>query len=509
MIHALRARLEADAGQPVTLLETHISWVLLAGDDAYKVKKPLRLAFVDFSTPARRRDCCEEEVRLNRRLAPGLYLGVVPIRGTEQAPHLGGLGEVIDHAVHMRRFPAGALFAELLAAGRLEAADLDRLAHRLANFHRDAPVAPAGATYGLPDQVVDPVLELSTQLQRSGGGPGSIDLRDAIADQARVLRPIWLERRRAGAVRECHGDLHLSNVVRIDGDAIAFDCIEFDPALRWIDVFDDIAFLTMDLKAHGRGDLAYRFLDTYLQHTGDYAGLPVLRFYEIARALVRALVRQLRPVGAPTPTPTDPDYLACAERWMQGAMPTPRLLITHGLSGSGKSTLARQMLETVGAIRVRSDVERKRLFGLGALQSSSQHGLDLYTDDATRRTFQRLADLARGTLRAGYPVIVDAAFLRHAERVTFRALAAELGVPFAILDCEAAQAHLRQRVADRGAAGSDPSEADGLVLERQLATHEPLTGDELDVALHVVTDQPVDIATLCARWLAMNDRTAA
>jgi predicted kinase len=289
----------------------------------------------------------------------------------------------------------------------------------------------------------------------------------------------------------------------LDGALLPFDCVEFDPRLRWIDVMSDVAFLVMDLKAHGHSDSAFRFLDRYLQHSGDYEGLQVLRCYEVYRALVRALVCSLRP---PTDTDAEPgmtQYLACAEALSRGARGRARVLITHGLSGSGKSTVAGQLLEAAGAIRLRSDVERKRLFGLEALQSSAALGLDIYTPEATRRTFTRLADAARLALLAGYPVIVDAAFLRHAERAAFRALAASLQVPFAILDLRADARLLRQRVAARHAGGSDASEADLAVLERQFAFHEPLDDQELQVTIAVDAQQQPDAQALCARWMGM------
>jgi predicted kinase len=314
----------------------------------------------------------------------------------------------------------------------------------------------------------------------------------------------WIERQRAGAVRECHGDLHLANLVLLDGELTAFDCIEFDPALRWIDVMNDVAFLTMDLKAHGRSDLAHRFLDDWLQQSGDHAGLAVLRACEVYRALVRARVGLLRAaaVGARSAA-GQPDYLACAEQLAAAnAGVGPRLLITHGLSGSGKSTVAAELVALAGAIRIRSDVERKRLFGLAPRQRSAGLGLDIYSPEATRRTFERLAACARTALQAGYPVIVDAAFLRRAERLVFRALAAELRVPFSILHCRASEAQLRARVAARHAVQADASEADLAVLERQLASHEALDGEERALALVVDTESALDAAALMARWLS-------
>jgi predicted kinase len=298
-------------------------------------------------------------------------------------------------------------------------------------------------------------------------------------------------------VREGHGDLHLGNLIVLDsGEATAFDCIEFDPALRWIDTMADIGFATMDLQAHGRRDLAFGFLDAYLQRGGDYAGTRVLRLYEVYRALVRALVRALSPGR-----PAVPDYLACAQA-LADAGTAPRLLITYGPSGSGKSTVAAGLAAQAGAVRIRSDVERKRLFGLQALARSAEQGLDLYTPEAGRRTFDHLAACARAALLGGYPVIVDAAFLSREHRRDFEHLAWQLRVPYTILACGADAATLRERVAARDAAGSDPSEAGVAVLDKQLETGEPLDAAERECAIEVMTDRPVDMPALAARWLA-------
>ena len=502
LVRALRDRMQADGGEPVVLIETHISWVLLTRQLAYKLKKPVRLPFVDFSTLAARRQSCEEEVRLNRRFAPALYLGVASVCGTTEAPCIGD-GEAIDYAVLMRRFPDGALLQELLLGGRLEVAQLDGFARRLAELHAEAPAAAPLSGFGEPEQIDRTVEAVLSELRIADGERRFDDLFDWVDEQSKALRTAWFARLRGGAVRECHGDLHLANVVLVGDELVAFDCIEFDPALRWIDVLSDTAFLTMDLKAHGHGQFAHRFLDVYLQRTGDYGGLPVLRCYEVYRALVRALAGGLRArAGGIVSQPIDPDYLAVARQMAKGAAHGPRLLITHGLSGSGKSTVTGQLVEIAGAIRLRSDVERKRLHGLTALQSSAGQPVDIYTPEATRRTFARLIECARIALQAGYPVIVDAAFLRRAERQAFRALAAGLQVPFAILDCRASEAQLRRRVAARSARGGDASEANLDVLERQLAFLEPLDAGERAIALEVATDEAVDPMSLAARWIS-------
>jgi aminoglycoside phosphotransferase family enzyme/predicted kinase len=506
LVAGLREHLRAQTGRDVSLIETHISWVLLTDRLAYKLKKPIRLPFVDFTSLAARKHYCEEELRLNARLAASIYLDVVPVCGARESPHLGGC-EAIDYAVRMQRFPEDALLRNLVLHGRLRTEHLERFAQRLSAFHGEARVAPMPSEFGAPQQVLRAMNLALAGLADDHGAPRLEALRAWVTEHGALLRTAWIERQRRGAVRECHGDLHLSNVVLIDKELTAFDCIEFDASLRWIDVMSDVAFLTMDLKAHGRADLAFRFLDVYLQHSGDYAGVTVLRAYEVYRALVRAMVADLcaRATAAAGAARAGPDYLACAEALASRSVDAPpRLMITHGLSGSGKSTVATGLMALAGAIRIRSDVERKRLFGLAALQRSAAQNLDIYTPEATRRTFDRLWNCARTTLQAGYPVIVDAAFLRRDERSAFRALATELRVPFSILHCHAAESLLRQRVALRETAGADASEANLIVLEHQLTLQEPLDDAERLAALEVDTEVPPDMTSLLERWLAQS-----
>ncbi len=504
LAQALGAALEAAGDAPVQHLQTHLSHLLLTPTYAYKLKKPLRLPFADFSTLAARRHFCNEELRLNQRLAPQLYLDVLPVLGSVRQPRIGSAhqaGAAIDWVLRMRRFPQGSELDALVRAGQLQGFELDAFAARLAHFHAQAPVAGQDSDWGRPAQVGQTIADVLDQLAALLSGAEAARLaalRAWFGARQPALAGHWAARRAAGQVRECHGDLHLGNVVRIDGEITAFDCLEFSPALRWIDTLADAGFLTMDLHAHGRGDLAWRFLDAYLAASGDYAGLAVLRPYEVHRALVRTLVARLR--ASQGGAAQGPDYLACAERL--AAPLGARLLITYGLSGSGKSTAAAQLLQQ-GAVRLRSDVERKRLHGLAPLDDSAALGLDIYTSEASRRTFAQLAGQARALLAAGYPVIVDAAFLRRRERDAFHALARELGLPFAILHCHADPDRLRERVRQRRAAGGDPSEADLAVLARQQQQAEPLAPEEQERTLDLATDQAWDAPALYRRWLSV------
>ena len=452
------------------VIETHISWVLLTADTALKIKKPVKLPFVDYSTLAARHRFCEEELRLNRRLAPHLYVDLARIAGDTRAPRLDGKGPVIDYAVRMRRFAEGALFSERLARGELQAADVDALAALLARFHDEAPAARNGSDFGSPVRRRDSALAALKGAAAALGPQRREHLAHWLRDEALRLEPAWIARRAQGRIRECHGDLHLNNVVMLDQAVAAFDGIEFDAALRWIDVADDLAFPVMDLQAHGRGDLAMRLVNAWLDATGDHDALIVLRYGLVYRALVRSQVESLQ--HGPD-SPQARAYADAAMRWMEPA--EPALTIMHGLPGSGKTWQSQRLLEAQGAIRIRSDVERKRLFGLPMLAASRDAGLDIYGPEATRHTYERLFALARAVLHAGWPVILDAAFLRRDERDRAHALARECGARFAIASCSAPVRVLRERLRART---HDASEADTQVLDVLRAGAEPIAPQE-------------------------------
>ena len=502
-----RLRQQRQAG----LIETHISWVLLDGQDPGKRKRPLHRPFLDASTLARRHQLCEEELRLNRRMAPSLYLDVTPITGTPDAPVLGGTGPAIEYAVHMRQFPEGALLGELLAAGQVQPTQLDDFARHLADFHRGAEVAPPSSPYGSPELIEQTTRDVLRNLADIGGEALSAPFAEWLDAQAPRLRPLWCQRQAQGHIVEGHGDLHLANVVLLDGALTAFDCIEFDPGLRWGDPLSDVAFLVMDLMAHQRTDLAFRFLNAYLDASGDHAGLPVLRHYLVYRALVRALVARIK-AGAGQP-PDGPDYLALAHTLI--APTAPRLLITHGVSGSGKTFVSQGVLEQAIAIRLRSDVERKRLFE--AAQTAAQPdeatapsnagkvtANPLYSRDRTQATYAHLRDLARLSLQAGWHVIVDATFLDADERDRFRQLASSQSAPFTILHCEAPRATLEARLITRQQAAQDASDADIAVLDKQLTRDTALRPEETRYALQADTTQPDWAVRLTQSWLTLD-----
>lgn len=488
-------------------LQTHISHVLLAGDFAYKIKKPLNLGFLDFSTLERRRFCCEEELRLNRRLAPALYLGVVSVTGTAAEPRIGGAGEALEYAVCMRRFPQESLLSRREVTPEL----MDRIAERVAAFHAAIPAAPQDRPFGEPEAVLFPMQQNFDQIRQYLVDPSRIDRLEPLErwtqQTYRRLSATLVARREGGHIRECHGDMHLGNIALIGQELAIFDGIEFNPSLSWIDTINEVAFLVMDLEQAGRQPLARRFLNRYLELSGDYSGLAVLDFYKVYRALVRAKVTAIRfcqpGLGAEergAVTAEYDRYVALAESYIQPRCPW--LFITYGVSGTGKSRLARILREALPLIHVRSDVERKRLFGLGeAERSRSGAYAGIYTQEATHRTYNYLRQLAEGILDAGYDACIDATFLKGWQRALFASIAQALGCPFRILVPEAPAGVLRERVRARHALGTDASEADLQVLESQIQAQEPLSEAEVAVALRVDTVQPPTLAALLTRLL--------
>ena len=482
-------------------LETHISHVFLTGQFAYKIKKAVDLGFLDFSSLARRHFFCQEELRLNRRLAPNLYLAVVPIADSESGCLIGSSAPAVDYAVKMLEFPQSALLDDMLAQGAVTKAQIDALADRIAGFHQNIPRAGSGDDYGTPSALWGAVSGALTRLREQLGGP---DDAAALAQLSAIegwahheygrRRGLLAERKSSGFIRECHGDLHLGNIAWWPDEPQVFDCIEFSANLRWIDTLGELAFTSMDLAAHGRADFAWRFLNRCLESSGDYGGLQLLPFYEVYRAIVRAMVARIRAAQGGAAMVEFERYLAYAT---QATRPRRRLLILmHGLSGSGKTTVAQAILESIGAIRIRADIERKRLAGLPATaRGGGSIGGGIYSAARTQATYRHLVQLARQILVAGFPVVVDAASLQGWQRAIFRSQAQAMGVPFRLLSCRADEAVLGQRLQARAAADCDASDAGPAVLRHQLQNSEPLSPAEARECL-VVDDRAASLAAV-------------
>ncbi len=492
----------------IELIETHISWVILTGAFAYKIKKPVNFGFLDFSTLEKRHHCCEQELYLNSRLAPAIYLEVVAISGTQMKPQISGDGDVFEYAVKMTQFPQSAQLDNMLAAGKLGVEHMDAIAQMVADFHQTIASTDDVMDYGNKEAVYQPVDENFKQIyQHLNTEPYALTLA-ALSQWSQVefekLASVFTQRKADGFIRECHGDMHLRNLVWLGDKPMAFDCIEFNPQLRWIDVISEVAFLVMDLQDRKQHQSANRFLNTYLEFTGDYQGLSVLPFYLCYRALVRAKVNALRleqknitKVARQSLLTEFESYLALATTYTQ--QPAPKLIIMRGLSASGKSTVSQQLLEKLPAIRIRSDVERKRLFDAlsidPSLDNKESNKIDsgIYTAQASQQTYAKLAMLTSQVISAGYSVIVDAAFLQHGQRESFQTLAQRLSVPYIIVELTASTETLRQRIAARE---NDVSDADLVVLEHQLNNWQPLHEDEINHAISVDTEAALEINTL-------------
>lgn len=501
----------------VELVTTHISWIFLAGDYAYKIKRPVRYSFIDLTTLERRRFFCEEELRLNRRFAPELYIevckvlsaeGIARMEGSEPAGARGSALDtelILDYAVRMRRFARAEELDRLLDARRIEPHELETFGHELAQLHARLPAAPAAAAWGRPQAVQAHLLqnlqECADAARVFGASADVLALQDGL--QARLAASTsWMDARRAsGRIRECHGDLHSRNIVRVRGRLVPFDCLEYDPALRWIDTADEIAFLTSDMKARERPLRAHAFRTGYLAESGDYHACRVLALYETHRALVRAKIAALSATqnadaGAREALRREHGRLVTFAREAL-APKAPRLLLMSGLSGSGKTWLARQLAARLSAVHIRSDVERKRRAGLRELAPShSRLGEGLYSPEATAMLYEDLARAADDVLSGDITAILDATFLERAQRAHFTELAARHGACLHLIHCEAPEQLLRARITERSRTRSDSSEAGLEVLAWQSAHAEPVMADEgIDViGVDTAGTSPLELA---------------
>ena len=482
----LRAEFYPHACQKPELIQTHISWVILTGEFAYKLKKPVDFGFVDFTTLARRKFFCEQELALNRRLAPELYLEVLPISELDGGFRLASQENVAEYCIKMVQFEQDNLLNRRLDADSFDPAWMDVLAHDVADFHANAETSPDISAYGDIHFIRDHIhanLEVAEHHLDEVISQSQLDHIRIFCTEALLDKAARVAARQAqGFIRVCHGDLHLRNITLFRGKPCVFDCIEFNDEYRMIDAISDVAFLVMDCESRRRADLGMRFLSRYLEHSGDYAGLELLPVYLTYRAGVRGKVAcllgdELERGEAEMQLHEAMHYFALADSYTRP--PQPCLFVIGGLSGSGKSHLALIGAGEVPAIVIRSDATRKRL-------AKSHLELPLYGPEMGKRTYDAMFEAAEQTLAAGFSAILDATFLRRQDRERARNLADQLYAPCHIIWMDIVEGILRQRISVRSDQGSDISDADIKVLEMQLAEYE--RPSEPDVRLITYSD---------------------
>jgi aminoglycoside phosphotransferase family enzyme/predicted kinase len=476
----------------IEVVETHISWIFLTETWAYKVKKPLNLGFLDFSTLQKRHHYCNEELRLNRRLCPELYISVVPVVSSANTFLVDADGEIVDYAVKMVRFDRDMELDRMLSGKLLKEEHIDTLSGMIAGFHTSLSAAPAESGFGHPDNLIKPIMHNFNSMEPVASNEDELQLLEflkawSIKEHQR-LYPLFLQRKSGGFIRQCHGDMHTGNMVLWKERIFIFDCIEFNENLSIIDVISDLAFLFMDLEHGEQSGLAWRLLNHYLIETGDYSALPLLRFYLIYRAMVRAKVTAIRY------SQTSSQRLA--QSYTRNRKPL--LIMTFGVSGSGKTMISGEIAQRINCIHLRSDIERKRIAGLRPLDRSERNGA-LYTEEINRQTYRRLLDLAAICIVEGITVIVDATFLKTSNRKRFLELARSKNAPCRILRFSAPEELLFKRVQKRYLTGNDASEADTAVLASQLEKQEPLTAEETVLCIDINTEKPIDKAAIAAK----------
>ncbi|MGB0205309.1 MAG: AAA family ATPase [Neptuniibacter sp.] len=480
---------------PVTeieVIETHISWLILTGTYAYKVKKPVDFGFLDFTTLEKRRHCCEEELRLNQRLAPDIYMSVIGIGGSAEKPILGADEGIFEYAVKMQQFIAHNRLDLLLQNHQFDPNWIDMLAEQIAEFHHRIPIVAQDSPWGEPDTiwevVSDNFLHITDTIDHIEDWSKVQQLAQYTAQQYRNLTELIQKRKAEGHIRECHGDLHLANITLFKDELRLFDCIEFNLQFRWIDTINDLAFLLMDLEANGEFRWANRCLNRYLEICGDYHALPLLNFYKAYRSMVRAKVSVL---GDMHDIKTLRRYLRLTDYYARERKPV--LFLMHGISGSGKSHLSQQLVDQTDTIRIRSDVERKRLYRDLSLKGEK---VDLYGPQMNALTFNHLLDTSSDLLRNGYSVVVDATAIRHRTRQSYIELAEKLKVPIRIIACECEVKLIEARLRKRVSEGSDASDADIAVMQDQLDHLQPITEEEEALTIRVNTDDDDAISRL-------------
>jgi len=468
----------------IRLIETHISWVILTGEYAYKIKKPLNLGFLNFDSLEKRHHYCKEELRLNQRLAPQIYRDMVAIYYDNQHVFVAKQHpEAIEFAVRMNQFSQTQMLESCLQRHSIENRHIEQLANDIAHFHLTISHHQINTHHGSVSTIQHAMEDNFHHIKQCLPDTVLNELHQSTLKTYQSLQPMMEQRLQRGFVRECHGDMHLGNMVMLEDRITLFDCIEFNPDFFWIDVMSDIAFLLMDLQQRGYSEWANYLLNHYLSNTGDYAGLPLLPLYQSYRAMVRAKVNAILiqqhgdAKDQQTALESVNAYLQLAHQFIQPS--SGALIITRGLSGSGKSYLCQQLAPKLNAIHLRSDVERKRIFSMNAnTDTCIPLTQKYYSPQANQTTYQHLITISKLLIEHGFTVLVDATFIAPEDIEHFQQLAAEKRCAFAILQLDAHPQQLHNNILQRQQNTNDPSDADLNVLTKQQQRYQPLEENE-------------------------------
>jgi len=487
----------------VQFLQTHASALFFAGEHVYKVKKPVNFGFLDFTTLEKRKYFCLEEVVLNRRLCPEVYLGVTEIRLENGQIRLGeGPGEIIEYAVLMKKLPQDCLMDRQLAEGKVTPGVLQEIAARLAQFHAQAATGPDIASFGRVEVIRTNVEENFAQMENFVGTSLSAEAFAEIRQGARIFmernRPLFEGRQRGGRIRDCHGDLHLEHIC-LDEEILIFDCIEFNPRFRYGDVAADIAFLLMDLDFHGHPGFSAELAAAYLSLSRDWPLYLLLNFYKSYRACVRGKVFSFRledpafPAREKTTTRMAAGRYFLLARQYARELNRPLLVATSGLMGTGKSTIACALAEALGWSWLRSDLVRKELAGW----SPGERRRDLfrkglYAPDFSEKTYQALFSRAEALLPVGSSVVLDASFQRDRDRLAALDLARRTGADFLLLECHSDERIIRSRLDSRLRKEDEPSDGRWEIFREQKKNFEKIQGWEPDLYLSLDTAIPLE-----------------
>lgn len=467
--------------EPIELIQTHASYILLTGDYVYKIKKPVNFGFLDYSTLAKRKHFIQEELRLNQKGAGELYLEVLPITLTAEKYHLGGIGEGVEYTIKMHQFPQEFLFSELFAAGKLQEINMEELGRIVAQFHQQAEINDYIRSFGQTSIIK---LSFDENYQQTikyiGSSQTETQFRETQAYTDKFFaenNQLFTNRINNNYIRECHGDLHLRNIAYWHDKIILFDCIEFNELFRFVDVMYDVAFTVMDIEAKGRKDLANVFLNTYIEQTGDWEGLQILPLYLSRQAYVRAKVTSflLDDINMSDSAKSEALNTASAyyhQAWEYTKTKPGEIILMSGLSGSGKSTTAKYLARQIGAIHLRSDAVRKHLAGIPLLERG---GNEIYTPEMTQKTYSKLLTLGITLANQGWKVILDAKYDRQHLRQEAINQAIKHQLPLKIIACTAPIEVLTERLVKRR---GDIADATSDLLESQLKQAEDFTDTE-------------------------------